>query len=440
MCGSRTPLGERSRIARRRRTLEESVCVMNKAHILIIVQNLPVPFDRRVWQEATSLQRAGFEVSVICPKKKIYTKGYELLDGVHIYRYPLFYEADRGILGYFAEFAYCWLAALVLSVRVFARKRFHVIHACNPPDTYFALAALFRPFGVKFVFDNHDLCPEMYIAKGRPREGLLYRALVWLERRTMQAADFVIAVNQSHRDIAVRRGGADPAKVRIVRSGPRKMWSELNGYTPELKRGRKYMSMYLGEMCKQDGVDYLLRAITHYRKLPGAAGDTLFAFVGGGPDQPRMQQMAEELGLSDVTHFTGRVPDEVLWQYLSTADVCADPDPYSEWSNLSTMNKMIEYLAFGRPVVAFDLRENRNTAADCAVYIQPNDEVRMGEELRALILDEPRRAAMGANGRERFRNTLAWEVSENELICLYSDLLGQPKPAANAHEAAAEAE
>lgn len=405
---------------------------MDKPHILIIVQNLPVPFDRRVWQEATSLQRAGFDVSVICPKKKIYTKSYELLEGVEIYRYPLIYEADQGVLGYFVEFVYCWLAALALSVRVFTRKRFHAIHACNPPDTYFALAAIYRPFGVKFVFDHHDLCPEMYVAKGRPRKGFLYRALLWLERRTMLAADRVIAVNQSHKNIAMDRGGADQVKVSIVRSGPRRNWSELSGDMPDLKRGRKYMSVYLGEMCQQDGVDYLLRAIAHYRKFPGALEDTLFAFVGGGPDQPRMQQMANDMGLGEITHFAGRVSDELLRQYLSTADVCVAPDPYTEWSNLSTMNKVIEYLAFGRPIVAFDLLENRNTAVDCAIYIESNDEAKMGEELRTLILDEQRKRAMGAAGRERFLNALAWEFSEKELIRLYSELLGRPQPETDA--------
>lgn len=397
---------------------------MAKPHILIIVQNLPVPFDRRVWQESTSLVRAGFDVSVICPKKKIYTKSFEQLEGVDIYRYPLIYEANRGVLGYFVEFVYCWLATALLSLRVFGHKRFHAIHACNPPDTYFALAALYRIFGVKFVFDHHDLCPEMYVAKGRPRQGLLYRGLVALERMTMGSAERVIAVNQSHKDIAVVRGGAQPSKVSIVRSGPRRAWSELNRKTPELKRGHKYMCTYLGEMCEQDGVDYLLRAIAAYSKLPGVDGDTLFAFVGGGPDQPRMHQMAKDMGLGEITYFTGRVPDEVLWQYLSTSDVCADPDPYTEWSNLSTMNKVIEYLAFGRPMVCFDLRENRNTAADCAVYVEPNDEQQMAEEIRALLLDERRRTAMGAAGRERFRNLLAWEVAEKELIKLYSGLLG----------------
>jgi glycosyltransferase involved in cell wall biosynthesis len=393
-----------------------------RRNILIIVQNLPVPFDRRVWQEATSLQRAGFGVAVICPKKKMYTKSYEQIEGVDIYRYPLIYEADEGVVGYFVEFVYCWLASFVLSLRAYVRRPFHAIHACNPPDTYFVLALLFRVLGVKFVFDHHDLCPEMYVAKGRPREGALYRGLIWLERRTLRSADMVIAVNRSHYKIALDRGNIPEERLAIVRSGPRREWAEIRDTRPELKQGRKYMAMYLGEMCQQDGVDYLLRAIAHF-KLTADSADTLFAFIGGGPDQQRMRSMASEMGLADVVHFTGRISDQELWSYLSTADVCVDPDPLTEWSNLSTMNKMIEYLSFGRPVVAFDLCEHRNTAGDCAVYVKPNDEIAMSVAIRDLLSDEQRRESMSIRGRQRFCDLLAWENSESELIARYRALL-----------------
>jgi glycosyltransferase involved in cell wall biosynthesis len=392
--------------------------------ILIIVQNLPVPFDRRVWQEATSLQRAGFDVVVICPKKKMYTKGREVLQGVQIYRYPLFYEGNSGLLGYIIEFMYCWLATLALASWAFVRRPFQVIHACNPPDTYFALAALFRPWGVKFVFDHHDLCPEMYAAKGKPASGFLYQTLLWLERSTFRFADLVIAVNRSHRDIAVQRGRVAAGSIVIIRSGPPRHWSEINQFRPELKQGKSNLVVYLGEMCQQDGVDYLLRAIAHYKKLYGA-DDTLFALIGAGPDQERMRNLARQVGVADLTHFTGRIPDEQLWEYLSTADICVDPDPLSDWSDLSTMNKMIEYLAFGRPVVAFDLREHRNTAADAAVYIKDNNEEQMAIEIRNLLTDQDRRHRMGATARERFREMLAWENSEKVLIASYRLLLGK---------------
>ena len=389
--------------------------------VLIIVQNLPVPFDRRVWQEATSLQRAGIDAAVICPKKKIYTAGYERLEGVDIYRYALPFEADRGVLGYFIEFVYCWLAALFLAVKAYRRRPFDVIHACNPPDTYFALALLFRILGVRFVFDHHDLCPEMFVAKGREKGGVLYRGLLLLERLTLRSADLVIAVNESHREIALRRGGISERSVAVVRSGPPRAWSSISAPDQSLKRGCKYMVMYLGEMCEQDGVEHLLRAIQHYQRT--GATDTLFVFVGGGPDLPRLRRLAEEMRLGPSVRFTGRVSNEELWTYLSTADVCVDPDPLTEWSNVSTMNKIIEYMAFGRPIVAFDLLENRRSAEAAAIYVRPNDELEMATAIRGLLLDPKQQQFMSKFGRQRFCEALAWENSERRLIAAYQKLL-----------------
>lgn len=391
-------------------------------NILIVVQNLPVPFDRRVWQEATSLQRAGFGVSVICPKKKMYMASYERLEGIEIYRYSLLYEANQGVLGYFVEFVYCWLATLWLAVKAYVRKPFHVIHACNPPDTYFALAQLFRVLGVKFVFDHHDLCPEMFVAKGHSCAGLLYRGLVLLEKLTLKSADIVIAVNQSHKEIALRRGGIQESRIAVVRSGPPSTWADLSRLRPDLKKGHRYMVVYLGEMCAQDGVDHLLRAARSYREDYG--DDTLFAFIGGGPEQARMKALAAELGLDPIVHFTGRVPNEELWDYLSTADVCADPDPFTEWSNLSTMNKIVEYMAFGRPIVAFDLAEHRKSAGPAAVYIKDNDDLVFGRAIRTLLWDPEARRTMSEYGRTRFREVLAWEHSEKTLIETYRNLTG----------------
>jgi glycosyltransferase involved in cell wall biosynthesis len=390
-------------------------------NVLIIVQNLPVPFDRRVWQEATSLRSHGFGVAVICPKKGRCTYSYERLEDVDIYRYPLVYEANKGVLGYFVEFVYCWVASLWLALKAYVHRPFHAIHACNPPDTFFALALLFRPLGVKFVFDHHDLCPEMFVAKGHNRTGILYRGLLMLERMTLSSAHAVIAVNESHRAIALQRGGISDAAVTVVRSGPRSKWADIHSPCPELKRGRQHMVMYLGEMCEQDGVSHLLRAIQSYRTI--APDDTLFAFCGGGPDQPRMKAMAEEMGLGSVVHFTGRIPDEHLWDYLSTADLCVDPDPFTEWSNLSTMNKIIEYMAFGRPIVAFDLLEHRRSAESAAVYVQGNDDAALGHAIRELLLDGDRRQVMSEFGRARFREALAWENSEQQLIATYRHLL-----------------
>ena len=237
---------------------------------------------------------------------------------------------------------------------------------------------------------------------------LAYRGLLLLERLTLRSADVVIAVNQSHRDLALRRGGIDAGKVVIVRSGSRRAWADIQAAAPRLKRGRKYLVLYLGEMCQQDGVDHLLHAIRRYAGW--YEGDTLFAFIGGGPDQQRMKDMAAQMGLDEWVYFAGRVPDEVLWQYLATADLGVDPDPFTEWSNLSTMNKIIEYMAFGKPVVAFDLAEHRRSAQDAGVYVEPNDDAKLGIAVRELLLNEPRRQAMGQYARQRFRSDLAWRT------------------------------
>jgi glycosyltransferase involved in cell wall biosynthesis len=392
-------------------------------NILIIVQNLPVPFDRRVWQEATSLQKAGFGVAVVCPKKKIYTKSYEELEGIHIYRYALIYEANDGVAGYFVEFIYCWIASLWLALKAYMHRPFHAIHACNPPDTFFALAMLFRPLGIKFVFDHHDLCPELYVAKGGRRGGFLHRALLMLEHLTFRSADAVISVNQSHRDIALRRGGVDACKVTIVRSGPPRTWGDHCAAKSQLKCGRKYMVVYLGEMCRQDGVEHLLNAIRCY--ADSYPRDTMFALIGGGPDLQRMKDLAEHLELNDWIHFAGRVPNETLGQYLATADVCVDPDPYTEFNNLSSMNKIVEYLAVGKPVVAFDLKEHRRTASDVASYVTPDSDTGLSIAIHNLLVDEDLRLEMGCRGKQRFRTTLAWENSEQELVALYSRLLSR---------------
>jgi glycosyltransferase involved in cell wall biosynthesis len=394
--------------------------VRTKRNILIIVQNLPVPLDRRVWMEATSLRRHDFGVAIICPKGETFTASYERLEGIDIYRYPLIYEAGKGVAGYLVEFVYCWLATLLLALKAYALRPFDAIQACNPPDTYFALALLFRPLGVKFIFDHHDLCPELYVAKGHTRTGMLYHGLLMLERMTLWSAHAVIAVNESHRAVALGRGGLAEARVAVVRSGPRCEWPDGHPVRPELKRGRKHMVLYLGVMGDQDGVDHLLRAVQHY--LRTAPDDTLFAIVGGGPNLPHMKALAEQMDLGSAVYFTGRIPDDELCDYLATADVCVDPDPITEFNNLCTMNKMIEYMAFGRPIVAFDLLEHRRSAESAAVYVSENNDAALGHAIRQLLLDPERRETMSQLARQRFRQVLAWENSEQRLIATYRQL------------------
>jgi glycosyltransferase involved in cell wall biosynthesis len=387
--------------------------------VLIIVQNLPVPFDRRVWLEATTLRAADYQVSVICPKgqRGKFQESYECLDTIHIYRYATPPEA-QGTVGFIFEFAYCWLMTAVLSLKVLWFHGFDLIHACNPPETYFLLALPYKLVGKKFIFDHHDLSPEMYLAKGGKKTGVLYRALLWLEKLTFATADVVITTNESHKQIAMKRGAVAQERIFIVRSGPD--FERLQILPPDLKlKGEfPYLACYLGEMCDQDGVDYLLQAIRYLRDEFDRS-DIRFVLMGGGPALAKLQWLKEELELNDLVEFTGRISDEDLCRYLSTADVCLDPDPYTDWSDQSTMNKIMEYMAFAKPIVAFDLRENRYSAQEAALYAQGNDVGQFARLITTLVDDETLRRQMGDFALQRVQNHLAWEYSKSHLLKAY---------------------
>ena len=352
--------------------------------VLIVVHNLPVPFDRRVWLEATTLAKAGYRVSVICPKAKGFNTSFEILEDVAIYRYSLPIDATSK-LGFAAEFLWCLVATALLSLRVglFGRG-FDLIHACNPPETYWLLGYLWRPFGKLFVFDHHDLSPEMYQAKFGG-SGLLLRILLWLERRSFRLARVVITTNESHKAIAIARGGKRPEDIYVVRSGPELARFRLYPPDPAWRQGRRHLLVYLGEICQQDGVDHLIRAIKHlvedYRFT-----DFHCVLVGGGPHQPAVKAYAAELGVADYTTFTGRVSDETLCRVLSSADIAVDPDPKNEWTDRSTMNKIVEYMYFGLPIVCYNLAEARVSASEAARYVAAND-----EDALARGIMEPRR-------------------------------------------------
>jgi glycosyltransferase involved in cell wall biosynthesis len=395
--------------------------------VLIIVQNLPVPFDRRVWLEATSLTAAGYAVSVICPKSKGYTASFETLEGVDIYRYHLPIAA-RGALGFVVEFAWCFLRAFMKSVRVaLAGRGFDVIHACNPPETYWLLAGFWRFFGKRFLFDHHDLSPEMYAAKFGRDSGLMYNGLLFLERMTFRSADLVITTNESHKRIAQARGGLAPKDVFVVRSGPD--LGRFRVYDPEArwKQGKPFLLVYLGEMCQQDGVDHLVRAIRILRA--DLQRDDLHAvFVGGGPEQPQIRAYADEQRVGDSCTFTGRVSDDELCRILSSADVAIDPDPKTAWSDQSTMNKIMEYMFFGLPIVCYDLTEHKVSAQDAALYVKANSEPALADGIAALLDDPERRARMARRGAERVRQELAWQHSVPPLLAAYDAIFARAQP------------
>jgi glycosyltransferase involved in cell wall biosynthesis len=384
---------------------------------LILVENLSVPFDRRVWQESQTLRDAGWDVHVICPQgTKRDREPYVVLDGVTIHRYPLV-AATGGPRGYVKEYGAALWHTLRLARKIAKQGRIDVVHACNPPDLLYLVAKVLKRQGTKFVFDQHDLCPELYLSRFAGRgEDALYRAVCRLERATYKAADVVISTNESYREAAITRGGMAPEKVFVVRSAP-----VIERFTqvdpePELKKGKPHLLCYLGVMGPQDGVDYALRSLELLRK---ERDDWHAVFVGAGDTFDDMVALAGKLGLDDVVEFTGRIPDEDLVRYLSTADVCLSPDPHNPLNNVSTMNKVMEYMAMSRPMVSFELREARVSAGDAAVYAPANDEQEFAR-LTARLLDDPEeRARMGKIGKERVEGPLAWSNSQKALLAAY---------------------
>src|SRR5215831_16513997 len=391
--------------------------------VLIIVENLPCPFDRRVMQEARTLAAAGYSVSIICPKAPGYEKSFERVDGIDIHRHWLPREAD-GALGYALEYGVALFMEFWLSLRILLGRGFDVIHACNPPDTIFLVGGFYKLFGKKFVFDHHDINPELYEAKFGKR-GFGYRLLTTLERLTFRTADLVISTNESYRQIALTRGGVQARDVFVVRSGPDLTRMKNVPPNPALKRGRRFLVGYVGVMGKQEGIDLLLQAVQLIVKHLGRT-DIQFGLVGGGTELVAMRQLAKDLGIAEYVTFTGRVPDAELLEMLTTADICVNPDRANDMNDRSTMNKVMEYMALGKPLVQFDLTEGRVSAGEASWYARPNDVADLAQKMIALLADEPQRERMGAIGRERIEHVLSWQHEAPRLLAAYEQLL---KPA-----------
>ena len=385
--------------------------------ILIIVENLPVPFDTRVWQEATTLAANGYTVSVICPKGKGFDKEYEMLDGVRIYRHDLPAEGN-GPLGYAREYFTALKEEWRLARKVMREVGFHVIHGCNPPDNIYMVARRFRNQGVDYVFDHHDICPELFEAKFGKKSGLLYRSQLWLERNTYRHCRFAFVTNESYRRIAIERGRMAPEDVTVLRSGPRLERLRIIPPVPAIKRGKRFMVGYLGVIGQQEGIEYLLEAARYVRDEMHR-DDIFWGIVGGGPHLEALRRMSSEMGLDDIVEFTGRVPDRKLLEYLNTADLCVNSDEYNEMNDKSTMNKILEYMALGKPIVQFDLTEGRYSAQDASLYARPNDHRDLAAKIVELLDDEPRRKAMGEFGRRRVIEELSWEHTSKALLEAY---------------------
>lgn len=387
--------------------------------VLIIVENLPLPFDRRVWQEARTLFKAGYTVSIICPKGKGYEASYECLDGIHIYRHPLPFEAE-GALGYALEYGTALFWELILALKVWRQRGFDVLHACNPPDTIFILGAFFKLFGKKFLFDHHDINPELYEAKFGRRD-VFYKLMVLLERLTFKTANVSIATNESYKKIAITRGGMPEEKVFIVRSGPDLERLKILPPDDTLKKGRQFFVGYVGVMGKQEGIDYLLNAVSHIVHTLKRT-DVQFGLVGGGTSLSDMEQLGHELGVSDYVTFFGRVPDSELLRVLNTADVCVNPDVVNEMNDKSTMNKIMEYMSLGKPIVQFDMAEGRFSAQESSLYAEKNNAIDLANKITHLLDDAALRKEMGEFGRLRVQNELEWCHEEPKLLAAYQAL------------------
>ena len=395
---------------------------MNR-RILIIVQNLPVPFDRRVWLECQALLSEGYQVSVVCPKGKN-DPSYEVVNGARLYKYRP-YAPGGGKLGFVNEYIYSFLATAWLTLKARRSGRFAVMQACNPPDIFWPIALVLRAIDrTRFVFDHHDLCPELFQSRFPDGPALPYRGLRALERRTHRTADHVISTNDSYRDIAITRSGKPPADVTVVRTGPDPEVLRRGEPSPELRRGRRFLAAYIGVMGPQDGVDIVVRAadiVVH--KL--GRDDIAFTLIGSGDCFDDLVALRDELGLAGHVEFTGRAPDELVSRIMSTADAGLSPDPRNPLNDVSTMNKTMEYMAFELPVVAFDLRETRVSAGEAAVYVTPNDEEEYAKAITALMDDEPRRLQMGKRGRARVEQELAWSYQRRAYLGVYRNLTGR---------------
>ena len=389
-----------------------------KRKVLIIVENLPVPFDTRVWKEALSLRENGYEVTVLCPKDKKYRKGYEYLNGIHIYRHPATREGDSA-LSYIAEFSVALAWEMLFSIWIYLRRGFHVIQGCNPPDDIFLVALPFRIFGIKYIFDHHDANPELYYSKYE-RMGFLYRAQLLVEKLCFRSSDVVMTTNRSYRQLAIDRGGVAPEDIFVVRNGPDLEWFNPVSANPAWKRGKPFMVGYVGNMSIQEGLDILLDVAKHIRSI--GRNDVQFVCVGGGTGLAQLRDIATKENLNGLVDFTGRVSDSDLLEILSTADVCVNPDKPCEMNDISTMIKIMEYMALEKPIVQFDLIEGRYSAGEASLYADAQNSNIVADFADKILwlLDHPEeRRKMGKFGRTRVEEQLAWKFSVENLVAAY---------------------
>jgi glycosyltransferase involved in cell wall biosynthesis len=402
---------------------------MTKTRVLILVQNEPLPQDRHVWNQCRALTAAGYEVTVICPQGATrHQEPYELLQGVHIHRYRPRY-ASGGIATYAIEYGSALLSMGRLARRLARGQRFDVVHACSPPDFLLLAMLPLRRQGTRFIFDHHDLTPELFASRFGRAGGLVHRATLLAEQVAFRLADVVLSVNDSYRQVALTRGRRRPEDVHVVRTGPDLTRFVPTEPDPALKRGKPFLLSYVGVMGPQDGVDHAIRALAALRDK---RQDWHAVFMGDGEMLDEMRELATGLGLGDEVEFMGWVEHDTVGRVLSTSDVCLAPDPKNPLNDVSSMIKISEYMAMSRPIVSYDLRESRVGAGEAAVFADANDTGAFAARIDELLDDPARRAEMGTAGRERAEGVLAWEHQERSLLRAYDHVLSPrtaPQPA-----------
>lgn len=395
-------------------------------HILILVENLPLPFDRRVWQEARALRDAGYRVSAICPMLKGYTSQYEELEGINVYRHPLpLGDEEQTARHYAREYGAALYHQMRLAMRIYRQDPFDAIHACNPPDLLFLVALPFIPLGVRFIFDHHDINPELFrvkFAKMTPIKRLLYQAVLFAERLTFFFSRRAsIATNQSYKQIAIKRGRMHPGRVFVVRSAPDLARFVPVPANPRWKHGKKYLVGYLGTIGPQEGLHYLVEAAAHL-KAKRPQNDIGYVVIGDGPTRQDVMNLAQRMGVADDIQFPGRVDDATMIEAMCSCDVCVNTDLATEMNDKSTMNKIIEYMALGRPIAQFDLTEGRVSAGLASVYARQNDAIELAQHVEHLLESPTLRRQMGEYGRRRVEEKLAWKYSIPILLDAYETL------------------